>query len=757
MAVLARPPALPALPGPQPIWEDPGAADESGLRSLLNTLLQYWKLVLALVLVALVVGIGWTVVAEPVYRVDTLLQMDDAARSQSSVPRRDGGASIQPPVAQWTAAAVNGEVEILRSRELLLRAVVDSGTDLDVHVDNRFPIIGEWLARRYKPTLRSSLADTPLGLTGFAWGGEKLELARFDLADNLFGLQFYVERQDAGWALLDADQAVLGTGAFGVDTTIKTELGAVTVRVDDIKGGARVRFAVRRLDPNQAYESVLERLKVAETSSGAGVIRLSIEDPDRAKATVLLDAVTSGYIARSLQARTEDTERSLAYLEQQMPLVKRDLERAEETLNKFRVTTSTVNIDQDSNVSMARAAELQRARIDLELRLRALGEKFGADHPDMRAARDQLALVNKQIAAGSAQLGKLPTNQRDFVRLQREVENNAGLYNGMQASVQELRASMVGVRSNARLVDAAQASSSPVRPRVLVVMSIALGAGVVAGLLAAALMAVVRPTIRDTREIESVVGLPALITVPDSPAQRRSSRFGIPFIGTAVPRLLTIDSPQEPAIEALRSFRMSLTYGANAPITKAILIASATPGVGKTFIAANLATLLASANRRVLVIEADMRHPRLRTHFRVPPGPGLADVLAGQARLDEVIQRDVAPMVDLLPPGIPTTNPADLLASPRLKALLEVLERQYDHIVFDSAPVLPVADSLSIAQLNVTTYIVARAERSTTRELQETTRRLDAVGAQVAGVVFNGAKRIRLNNLRYYSYFANNV
>jgi len=108
-------------------------------------------------------------------------------------------------------------------------------------------------------------------------------------------------------------------------------------------------------------------------------------------------------------------------------------------------------------------------------------------------------------------------------------------------------------------------------------------------------------------------------------------------------------------------------------------------------------------------------------------------------------------------PGKPKENPGDLLSSDRLRELLDLIGDDYDHAIFDSVPILPAGDSLAIAQLPVSTFLVARAEHSTLSEIQEATRRLEGVKADIRGVVFNGAKRMRISHVRYYSYRPNNA
>jgi tyrosine-protein kinase Etk/Wzc len=221
----------------------------------------------------------------------------------------------------------------------------------------------------------------------------------------------------------------------------------------------------------------------------------------------------------------------------------------------------------------------------------------------------------------------------------------------------------------------------------------------------------------------------------------------------AKPPLLAVHEPSEPAIESLRSFRSSLTLPSAGQIEKTVLIAAPTAGLGKTFIAANLAALMAAANRRVLLIDADLRRPRLHRYFRAQSAPGLAEVLNGEMDVQDVIRSEAMANLDLLLAGRARRNPADLLQSPNLRRLLDQLGERYDCVVIDSPPVLPVADTLSFAQFGLQTFLVARSELSTVREVREAARRLDAVGGRVQGVLFNGVKRARFGSLNYhYAY-----
>lgn len=733
----------PAMARPMPWFEPMPAAESNGLRDLANRLLEHAGLVAATFGLVLLAGLAYVIFSTPVYRVDALLQMEERAPgTPTGVPAKVG--SLEAPYLP-----VLGEMEILRSRELLVNAVAASRADFDIKVDNRFPIVGNWYARRFGRTGSTGVAPAPLGLDSYAWGGERLAMPVLELPQHLYGQEFLVEAGANGWTLTDADGLYRFEGPYGREVALDFGGHRGTVRIDGIEGRPGTRFSVTRHDRADVYAELLRELRILEPARQAGVVRLSIDTTNPERSTALLSELMRGYLDRSVQVRTGDAERSLAFLQKQLPAVKASLEKAEDELSAFRSRTQSVNLDQQSESAFMQVLQLERTRVDLDLRYREMSEKFGNAHPQMQTLRQQLATVNGRLEQLNGMFGALPRNQRDMVRLEREVNTTAALYTSMLNSLQELKVARAGMVGNARVVDPPKPTGKPVKPEPLVVLSIAAGLGAALSVGAALFAGMLRPTIREADEIDNAVGLNTVVTVPESTKQRR--RFGLPF-GRGRQPLLTLTAPDEAAVESLRSFRMRLTRDQAGPISKAILITSATAGAGKTFVAANLAALLSSTGRRVLLVEADMRHPRLHGYFGTPRSPGLADVLAGTAEFADVVHRDVLPRVDLLMPGKPRDNPGDLLSSPRLNDLLEHVMAEYDHAVFDSVPILPAGDSLAIAQLPVTTFLVARAEHTTLSEIQEATRRLEGVNADVRGVVFNGAKRMRISNIRYGAY-----
>ena len=221
----------------------------------------------------------------------------------------------------------------------------------------------------------------------------------------------------------------------------------------------------------------------------------------------------------------------------------------------------------------------------------------------------------------------------------------------------------------------------------------------------------------------------------------------------AHPRLLALHAPTDPAIESLRSLRNATQRSGDADHSS-VLITAATPEAGKSFVAANLAVLKAATGRRVLLVDLDLRAPRLHTYFGVDRDRmGLIDVVAERVSANEAIVSDVLPGLDLLLPGRILGNPGELLMQPRFEALINELRHRYGHLLIDSAPILPVGDSLALGRMVDTTYLVVRSEVNTYREVRDAVRRLESAGVGVDGLILNGVKRGRLAGMPYSSYY----
>jgi tyrosine-protein kinase Etk/Wzc len=261
----------------------------------------------------------------------------------------------------------------------------------------------------------------------------------------------------------------------------------------------------------------------------------------------------------------------------------------------------------------------------------------------------------------------------------------------------------------------------------------------------------VRRGVQEPDWIESHSALSVLTTVPYSRTQKllanasaRKRKEG----GTGV---LAIRSPEDPAIESLRSMRTLLQRKMPEARSNIVLITGPTHGIGKSFTSTNLAAVLAATGRRVLLVDADMRKGHLHDAFGLPVGPGMSDILMGKSRLGNAVHRNVVPNVDFISGGSPSTAPADLLTTRTTEVLLTEASAAYDYVVLDTPPVLATSDAAILAQWAGAVFLIARAEVTSLRELHESAKRLLQRGIEVDGVIYTGVDGSKRRNA-IYSY-----
>ncbi len=197
-------------------------------------------------------------------------------------------------------------------------------------------------------------------------------------------------------------------------------------------------------------------------------------------------------------------------------------------------------------------------------------------------------------------------------------------------------------------------------------------------------------------------------------------------------------APTDVAIEGLRSLRTAFRFGVLKPRNKVIMITGPRPGVGKSFTSTNFAAVLAAGGERVVLVDADMRRGNVNGVFALPRKSGLSECLRGE-KLDEVIQRNVQPNLDVLTGGSIPDLPSELLMHERFVQLLGELQTRYDRVIIDFPPVLAVADAGLIGRHVGATLLVVRHGRHTAAELAEATRQLASAGVQLDGALLTDA------------------
>lgn len=732
------------------IENNPESVDEIKLSDLIDTLLQYIWLILGFFVVAVIVGVFYAVLATPIYRADALVQVEDKKSSAL------GGLQEIADALGASSSPVSGEVEILRSREVVMKAITATHADIKVEA-KRFPLIGAWRARKHDET---GIAQPLLGLNSYAWGGEKLVLDTFTIPESSYGKEFILRATDTGYEIERDDGEVIATGLPGQVTEFIIDGSQARVHVATLIARPGTEFTVSREAAVNVYRDILENLSVSEVGKQSSVIRVSYTDPDIEFARSLVNGIARAYLTQNVERRSAEADQSLKFLEEQLPEIKRSVIHAEDALNAFRTKTNTVSVEKATDSLLQQAVDAEKERMQLQLKRDELRQRYRPEHPELRAIESQLAAINRESNTINDQVNRLPAAQRDLLRLQRDAEVNNELYVALLNNAQQLRVAKAGTVGNVRIIDFAVRDTKPVAPKKGMVVALAALVGLVLGIIAAFVARVLRPTVREVAEIERATGLVSFASIPESLSQEKldsskRDQKGRKAIVAGRSQLLAVMQPDDPAIESLRSLRTGLSFATLGAENKNIVITGATSALGKSFVSANLSALLASAGKRVLLIETDMRRPQLGTYFGYEPRAGLSNLLAGQKTLDEVLLKNAASIegLDVLPSGQIPPNPGELLLNDAFRLLLERIQPHYDHILLDSAPILPVGDTLAVARQASTVLLVVRSEVSTLSEVRDSVRKLEASGARVKGVIFNGIKRRRVGYGYTYRYY----
>ena len=719
---MAYNPQAPADDRPMMQGEDEGIS----LADLLENLLHFWWVFLGVFVACVAIATAYAIIAPPIYQSDVLIEVEPQKGSALGALT-----DVEGLLAGGGRSGVAGEIEILRSRAVVGRAVAASGADLKIKVLGRLPVIGEFLARRGKPG-SDGLAPPLFPGPDFAWGGEELVFDEFLVPDELRGADFTLLAGEGGqWSLLDESEVEILRGTVGERR--EAFKGAVRVRVTTLRARPGTRFRVQRQSLTAEVRRVVKALSAREASRQSNVIRTTLEDRDPRRAAHVLNAIADAYVERNVGRRSEEAQKSLAFLREQLPILKEQLEASERRLNEFRNAQQILDVTAEIRMLLERTVAIETQRAELELKRQELALRYEAAHPALRSVDSQLFALRGEADRTTRDVRGLPSREQEFLQLSRDLQVNTQLYVGLLNNAQQLEIARAGTIGNVAIVDRAVPAVGPLKPNKR--RTIALGGlvGLLLGFVAAQLLASVAGVVRDPRKLERITGLPILAIIPRSPEQQDKD------VALGSHLLVAERYGLSPTAESLRSLRTAVLFALSEKSGgKKILVTSATPAQGKSFISANLAYLLASGGRRVLVIDADIRRRALREYVAIPENAaGLTEILRSAATPEDCVLPELHPNLSALPAGTTVRNPGDIFTRPELGRLLKWAELHYEYVVIDSAPLLLVSDAGEIAKHVDQTLFVVRQNEATTSDVLETLSTLRRSGGSTPSLVFN--------------------
>ncbi|KTF15217.1 polysaccharide biosynthesis tyrosine autokinase [Pseudoalteromonas sp. H105] len=717
-------------------------SQEIDLMALLGALLDRKFFIVALTALFMFIGVVYAVLSTPIYQATAMIQVEE---SGGSVPGFDDMAGM----FESTSAAVT-EIELLKSRSIIGEAV--DTLKLDITVEPKlYPFIGGRAFRKFTPMNEGDLAEPSFGATSYAWGGESVDVFRFDVPKSAVGVEFtLVAQENNSVALVSDDGEQILAGKVGQELTN----GKFSLTIRSINARAGSEFIITRKDRLNTILDLQASIGASEKGKDSGIINLSLQSAIPSYAEKVLDKVAAIYVRRNVERNSAEAKKSLDFLEVQLPEIKKQLEYAEERFNEYQIKRQSINITLETQGVLEQVVELETKLQELELKRLEMSRKFKESHPTYQGVLEQIEAVEKQKQRLVGEVGNLPETQQELLRLKRDVEVSNEIYTLLLAKTQELDIVRAGTVGNVRIIDYAEVNTSkPVKPKkaLIVIMATMLG-----GMLAVAIVLVQKAMhkgVEDANEIEAI-GLPVYASVPYSDYQDKLTGFSKARKAKSKPKsILALDNPADLSIEALRSLRTSLHFAMMEAKNNLIAISGPSPGVGKSFISVNLASVLAQSGKKVLIIDADMRKGYLQTQFGIKWDNGLSDYLSGRLNLAQVTKPTQVEGLSVITRGQIPPNPSELLMHSNFSKLVEEVSAEYDLVIIDTPPILAVTDPAIVSAHTGTTLLVTRFGQNHIKEIELTRARFEQNGTDVKGVVFNGVVKKASNAYGYYGYY----
>ncbi|KWE37483.1 polysaccharide biosynthesis tyrosine autokinase [Burkholderia territorii] len=699
---------------------------------------RYWgmlyggrRLILCTALAGALIGAVYALCAAPVYRTDILFQVEQSPTdSKSTSPTGDPSSVFDLKTDAST------EIEVLKSRAVLDRAIDSTNLAVDAR-PHYLPLIG-WRLVNAADGVSSPLPG------GYVYGTERIDVPTFDVPKRLLGKRFALTIGDDGAYTLQrigwfGRTGPAWQGRIGQPLHVETRQGPLDIFVRGVAGKPGARFDLTRYSDEEATAWLQKNALISERGKQSNMIGVTLDGTDPVHDSRVLNAIGDAYLAQNTQRKSEAADKLIRFMDAQLPQLKAQLEKAEGRFNAFRASHGTVNTSDEALALRQQSVDIETRVQTLQQRREELLTRFMPKHPAVVAVDAQLSDAQRSLDTTRKQIQQLPAVEQGVLQLQRDVAVDTALYTNLLNTRQQMILARASKTGTVRIVDTAKVAEQPIGPH----RGVAVIAMLMLGLLAGAAIVIVRQrvvgTIGDAEEIEWTTGLPVFATVPHSPVAAQAElrpKGGRRDVRAPVSPVAV----QDAALESLRNFRAALQLSMPDASNPVVLISGPTTGVGKSFVAGNIASLVGAAKRRVLLIDADLRKGSLHERFRYSRAPGLSDVVAGTHKLDEAIKRGVVPGLDFIAMGSVVPDPGELLLQPALAELIGQVASRYDMVVIDGPPLLPVADALVLGRLAGTVFLVARSGVTTLAELEESARRLEHAHIDVRGVVLNDYK-----------------
>ncbi|RJT35162.1 polysaccharide biosynthesis tyrosine autokinase [Rahnella woolbedingensis] len=697
-------------------------SDEIDLGRLYGEILDHRKLIIILTIIITLVAVTYALFATPVYQATAMIQIEQK-KGNAILDSISKMLPDSQPVSE-------PEIALLQSRMILGKTVDDLNLQA-VITQNYFPVFGRGWAR----------------MTGEIPG--KLSISRLYIPKTSNDVP------NITLTVIDKHRFRVEGDNFKLDGEVGTLItqDGIALNVQSMDAEPGTQFTVNYITRLDAINGLSSALTVDEQGKDTGILNLSFNSDDRALATSVLNDIGQNYLDQNIARQAAQDAKSLEFLNQQLPLVRSELNDAEDRLNLYRRQKDSVDLSLEAKSVLEQIVNVDSQLNELTFREAEVSQLYTKNHPTYKALLEKRQTLRHERDSLNKRVTAMPATQQEVESLSRDVDSGRAIYMQLLNRQQELSIAKSSAIGNVRIIDNAITQPKPVKPRKTLVVLIGIVAGLFVSFALVLLKVFVRRGIESPEQLEEV-GVSVYASVPLSEWLNKKNKSGSTKRrgGRKIQsemKFLAVENPADLAIEAIRSLRTSLHFAMMEARNNILMISGASQNAGKTFIASNLAAAISQSGKKVLFIDADMRRGYSHKLFRFTGEQGLSDILSGRIKINEIEKHVPEIGFDFISRGKIPPNPSELLMQKRLISILDWASDNYDFVIIDTPPILAVTDAAIIGRCVGTSLLVARYGANTVKEVEVSIRRFEQVGIQIKGCILNGVLKKASS---YYGY-----
>ena len=702
--------------------------DEIDLGKLFGTLLDNRFKIIAITCLFSLAGTSYALLSTPIYKADALIQVEEKSSGMPAL-----GDMSEMFSSESSSAA---EIELLKSR-MILGKTADELNLTTVVTPKFMPVIGRGLNR---------LLDTQ----------PVLDISRFILPSHYYGAPVFSLRvtndRSGEYALYNDKGNIVLKGKVGE----LAEKDGLQLFVTHLSANADQAFTVAKRSRLDAIQWLSQHLAISERGKQTGMLQLSFTGEDRAEIQTILNNISQNYFLQNVARSSAEAEKSLEFLRKHIPEVQTQLIASEDKLNRYRQANDSVDLGLEAKATLDTMVQLEKQLNELTFKESEISQRFTKEHPAYISLMEKRGTLLGEKNKINGTIQKLPRTQREILRLTRDVEVNQQIYIQMLNNVQELNVLKASTVGNVRIIDEAESYATAVKPKKSLIVVLATLLGGMFGVAFSLVREAFNRGVENPDEIEAL-GLPVYASVPmsdwqDSFNKKKKKNANLTITDT----LLSVGNPADLSIEALRSLRTSLHFAMMEAKNNIIMISGPSPSIGKSFVSANTAAVLAKGGQKVLLIDADMRKGQMEKQLSSTSKDGLSEFLSGKLAIDSLVKDIGVENFDFISRGSVPPNPAELLMHPRFSELMAWASQNYDLVIVDTPPLLAVTDAAIVGAHAGTSMLVGRFGLNSVKEIAVTKHRFEQNGVEIKGFILNAVVKKASNqygqNYGYYNY-----